>query len=687
MADPASMRVTTTLPWLLLLVFGVMLSLQDIRTFDYWWHLRTGALIAETGSVPKFDPYTYTVPGARWIDIHWLHQLGLHGLYSLGGHAAVVVGKAVFTVALVAVLATIGVRRQRPLVSVAALGLMLLVIADRLMPRPELPTFVCLAGVLALLDRYARRPDLWVYGIVAIQLVWVNVHGLFALGIAVCGIAWVSELLRPLVAPGQALRPARLRRLGAVTALAALASLANPNGLDGALYPIQQLGMIGPPEQRGVFGSLIAELIPLFSEQRPQKPFALATTGLLTLLSALAMLLNWRRLSAADPLLWVAFAYLALGASRNLALFALVAAPITVRNLNDWLDARGGGVASPRLRLAATAVVSLALLGFSVDTARGDFFERLGSYRSFGLGTMDVFYPTGAAEWIASERPPGPIAHHMAAGGYLIWRLHPDYPVMVDGRLEVFGQDRFVELQTPSPERFRKLDQEYRFGMVLVHYSLVPSADLLWWLYLNSNWRLAFLDDVAALFVRVPDEGLGGQVDIDIDDPDVFPPLSDQPGPSDLVRRFARTNFWMSTKRWKPALELWQETVERYPDLPQGPIIHALLLDRNRLSAAAEAILRELLAAEPDSPTLHAQVGDLRLAAGDTDAARTLYEEALRLDPNLPHAMYRRAGIAEADGDPQQAVKLYMRIVARSHPADPLAIGARTRLLALGGAL
>jgi hypothetical protein len=70
--------------WISFLALGFTLGLQKIRTFDCWWQLRTGALIVETGEVPKHDVFTYTVPGARYIDIHWLHQLGLHGLYFRG---------------------------------------------------------------------------------------------------------------------------------------------------------------------------------------------------------------------------------------------------------------------------------------------------------------------------------------------------------------------------------------------------------------------------------------------------------------------------------------------------------------------------------------------------------------------------------------------------------------------------
>jgi len=678
--------VRSVVPWVLLFALALLMSFQDIRTFDYWWHLRTGDLIAATGEVPKVDIFTYTVPGNRWIDIHWLHQLGLHALYALGGHAAVVVGKGVVMCALLGILAGAGGRWRRPLISVVPLALMLLVSADRIMPRPELPTFLCLAGVLVLLDRYQRKPDAWVYAVIPIQMIWVNVHGLFAVGIAVCGIHLVAEAIRPLISPEHSLRRDRVITLAIVTALAALASLANPNGLDGALYPVQQLGMIGPPEERGIFGSVIAELTPPLAGETPFLGPMGWLFGALAALSFAAMVLNWRRIAGSDPLIWVAFLYLALSAQRNVALFAIAAAPIATRNLNEWLDARsfpGARHLGVAWRWAATALVSAALLVCSVGAVNGELYLRGGLARHFGFGVMDVFYPRGAAEWIARERPPGPILHHMADGGYLIWRLYPDYPVMVDGRLEVFGPDRFIELQVPGLARFRALDEEYHFGTVLIHYSLIPSADLIWWLYLNTNWQLSYLDDVAVVFTRVP-EGAPPGDSVDLDAPDVFPPL-DGEGAVDRMQRFARTNFWMSMHRWKRALALWEETRERYPDLEQGPIIHAMLLDRNGFSAASEAILRELLAERPDDPELLANVGDLRLAAGDLDAARELYESALTLDPNSVHALTRRAQVAESDGDPLLAADLYLRVTGLAHPASPMAITARSRLLAISG--
>ncbi len=672
-------RLARAVPWLLLAGLATAFSLQTIRSFDYWWHLRTGALIAETGSVPRFDPYTYTVPGARWIDIHWLHQLGLHGLFQLGGHGAVVWGKAVLMLGLVALLASIGTRRERPYLTCAFLGLMLLITCDRIMPRPELPTFLCLAAILALLDRFQRRGDAWVYGIVGVQLIWVNLHGLFALGIAVCGIYLAAEVLRPILYPDQSLRRDRIQRLAAVVALSVLASFANPNFIEGALYPLQQLGMIGPVDERGTFGSIVAELIPPVGGEQPLNSVALGFVAVLALASFLGMALNWRRLQGSDVLMWVAFLYLALGAKRNLALFALVAAPIAVRNWNEILDRRP---LPPRLRTAAAAATGLFLFATTLDVARGEFFSRIGAHRQFGFGVMEVFFPTQQAEWIAEQRPPGPIAHHMADGGYLIWRLWPDYKVMTDGRLEVYGSEKFIELQGGVPERFRMLDKEYHFGVVLVHYSLIASDAILRWLYFNSNWVLVQVDEVAALFVRANDDRNWEPVDVDA--PDLFRPLEQASDGEFVIRAMGRASFYNALGRNKAALESWEAAIEADRGLAEDPVVHATLLYKAGFASASEAILQQELEKRDDDPLLHVQVGNLRRESGDRDAAREQFERALTIDPRHTQALHQRAVLAEEEGDNEMAGELYLRVLAVAHPADPMAIHARARLMALG---
>lgn len=548
--------------WLALGAFAAALAFQKIRSLDYWMHLRTGRLIWETGAVPPVDPYSYTLPGEPWVDIYWLFQLALHGLHELGGHDAVVLAKGVLAVGLVALLGRIGHRPERTALTLVALTLALVVAGDRIMPRPELPTFLLLAGTLLLFDRFERRGDAWIYAWPLLQLLWVNLHGLFVLGFAVAGAHIAGELARPVLQRG-APRLDRLARLGAAGALALAACLASPNGFDAAVLPLEQLLMIGAPGQRAGVALQSAETASLLRGWPLLSPLLLSAFGALALLSAGAMALNRRRLRPSDPLLWGAFLLLALVAIRNMAIFALLAAPILVRNANGWLDARGA-----RLRgadaLAVCVALGIALLAW--DTARGDFFRRLGSPREPGLGILEAFYPVRAAEWIAVNRPPAPLGHHMADGGYLIWRLHPDYRVLADGRWIYRARPEVVRLT--GEKSFRRLDAKLRFGTVIVRYAPLDMSELLGALYRDRSWQLAFADEVAAVFVRSrPGES---QPDLDVDAPDFFPPLPDERGYGDFVRRVGRARFWTAVGRPRRARAELAEARERHPERLSG---------------------------------------------------------------------------------------------------------------------
>jgi hypothetical protein len=639
--------------------------------------------------VPDRDIYSFTVPGATWIDIHWLHQLVLHTAYSWGGHEGAVILKVLTVVLLTALVASLGWRRDRPLVSHVALVLMLLIAADRFMPRPELPTFVFLAAELVLLQRFARHGDGWIYGIVPIQLLWANVHGLFALGLALIAMSLAAEFLHPLLFPEQPRSWPRIRRLGAVLLLSLGATLVNPNGLDGALYPLQQLNMIGGAEDRGLFGAMIAELIP---------PLARAATGSLQpqllFFAALvvgslgAMAANWRRLATIDVFIWVAFLYLALGAFRNVALFAVVATPIFVRNVHEFLDARaeaGKARAATRGRAAAlNAAAVLGTLALAGAASSGWLYERLGGQRAPGLGVMETFHPVGAVDWIEKNRPQGPICHHMADGGYLIWRLHPDYPVMTDGRLEVYGEQRFLELQFPNPDAFRAVDERYSCGLVMIRYSLIDSFALLRWLYFHPRWQLVFVDEAAALFAGAPAAGAIRWPEVDVDAEDLFDTGSADRGIEDLARRRARTVLFGALGRPERALALHRETAERYPDSPDTLQVQVMLLQQAHREAEAEQLLRRHLEDQPDELWARVRLSDLMLTRGDLLAAREQLDAALEVDPFDAGALQRSGLIAERSGDLTEAVRLYALAFKKGRVTDPAVVQAVTRLRALG---
>ena len=163
------------------LALTFLLGAFPLKDTDFWWHLRTGDLIRQTGQVPHHDLYTYTVANHRWIDLHWGFQVALSWGFAHGGVVFLSLAKCAITCAAVFLLIT--ARRRDWPVWVALLAWLpaVLVLGGRMYIRPETLTLLYLAIDLAIVFRWERYPALALL-LPVVQLAWVNSHGLFVLG-------------------------------------------------------------------------------------------------------------------------------------------------------------------------------------------------------------------------------------------------------------------------------------------------------------------------------------------------------------------------------------------------------------------------------------------------------------------------------------------------------------------------
>ncbi len=218
------------------LALTFLLGVFPLKDTDFWWHLRTGDLIRQTGQVPRTDIYTFTLPpGSPWIDLHWGFQVALSWGYAHGGVVGLNLAKCAITCAAMLLLVTAR-RRDWPVWAMLLAWLpALLVLSGRMYVRPETLSLLFLACYLAILFRWDRSPWL-ALALPVVQVVWVNVQGLFVLGPIVLSFALLDAALRPgSFAPG---RRRWWRIVGLATLLTGLACLVNPYGLTGALYPL-----------------------------------------------------------------------------------------------------------------------------------------------------------------------------------------------------------------------------------------------------------------------------------------------------------------------------------------------------------------------------------------------------------------------------------------------------------------
>src|SRR5207247_409235 len=156
--------------------------LQDPGT---GWHLVTGRLILDTGSVPARDLFSYTAAGHPWIDQSWLFDAASALLVRLGG-LPLFATVSVLVYASIPVLVFRRALRMRAAMA-PALGLTVLaylVLLSHAIARPHIVTYVFFALVLERLDdfqngRLAARALWW---LPLLALVWANVHGDFLAG-------------------------------------------------------------------------------------------------------------------------------------------------------------------------------------------------------------------------------------------------------------------------------------------------------------------------------------------------------------------------------------------------------------------------------------------------------------------------------------------------------------------------
>ena len=179
------------------LALTFLLGAFPLKDTDFWWHLRTGDLIRQTGQVPQHRPL-HVHRGEPSLD---RPPLGFPGGAELGvrpgrGRGALSLAKCVITCVAVFLLVTAR-RRDWPVwVMLLAWLPALLVLGGRMYIRPETLTLLYLAIDLAILSRWERYPALALL-LPVVQVAWVNTQGLFVLGPILVAFALVDALFRP----------------------------------------------------------------------------------------------------------------------------------------------------------------------------------------------------------------------------------------------------------------------------------------------------------------------------------------------------------------------------------------------------------------------------------------------------------------------------------------------------------
>jgi hypothetical protein len=491
------------------------------------WHIRTGQLILSTHSFPRVDPFSSSLGGQPWFAWEWLYDCIVGWLESVAGLNGVVASTALVIAFTFAWTFRLLLRRGVNLLWTLVLVLLATSAAMiHFLARPHVVSWLFTVLWFWVLESTEREPagswKLWL--LPPLMLLWVNLHGGFLvafvlLAIYAFGAAWQWFALdddgdhfdRAL----QRIRASsRSRRLTLIALLSVAATFVNPYGFQlhvhiyrylSNRFLMDHIDEFQSPDfhyvaQKCFAGLLLLALVGLSARPREKHRGITATYGLLLLFAVYSGLYASRNIPVSSLLLilvigpWLSEAW-------------------PTNAIAEWIKARAGRQpagatqSQPSTFLQRMAAIDGELRGHVWPCAAVLFVVwvaaqggKLGATSMMDVHFNPKRFPVDAVDYIAAHHVPGPIVSTDSWGGYLIYRLYPQVPIVLDDRHDFYGEKFFqsyLKMVQVEPGWQDVLLQNHAASVVVPKNSALANI-----LSETRGWRAIYTDDVAAVFLQ-----------------------------------------------------------------------------------------------------------------------------------------------------------------------------------------
>ncbi len=469
-AQPSSTRAAAvsyeTAPlWLALAVFALCaFSPAVLNDGDTWSHVATGDLILGHRAVPRVDPFSFSLSGAPWTAHEWLAEALFALAHRIAGWSGVVLLTGAAAGAATFVVARRAARELTGPALIAVMALCLGLMSGGLLARPHilaLPVLALWADQL-FAARERRAPPLAAAGL---MMLWANLHGGFAFGLALIGPFALEALwLAPV---GRRVSVFTDWALFAVASL--MAALITPFGIEGLLFPLKLT--------RLAYLAQIKEWQPEnFAHPGPLE-FALLALIALALTKPL-------RLAPMRLLLLLGLIHMSLQHMRHETLLAIAAPMLLARPIAEALGARAPTPAVGRGMAFGALALALALTGarLAAPIVRGDSSTA----------------PISALAAVPAGLRDKPVLNNYAFGGYFIYAgLRP----FIDGRADMFGDaflSEYARILAGEPQAVEAALKRWDIAWTI----FAPGQRAVATMDHEPGWRRLYADAWAVVHVR-----------------------------------------------------------------------------------------------------------------------------------------------------------------------------------------
>ncbi|MBI5962143.1 MAG: hypothetical protein HY863_01605 [Chloroflexi bacterium] len=456
-----------------LLILLSLALLLPLSPQDYWWYLRLGQDVAQSGSVPTVDTYSFTQAGTSFFYQSWLAALVFWKTYQAGGLVLTFFLRAV-VIAITYTLLWILVRNAGAGPRLASLLTILAALAgsSNWSFRPQLfiyPIFVLTLFILAKWTQGEKR-GLWLLPV--LSMLWVNLHGSFPLLFVLGAFAFVFG-------------KGNKKQLAIAFVISALTIFINPHGIYVLGYVKDMLS--APSNQQ-----FSVEWMPMVNRGWQANLFF----AWLLIFAPLAAL-SPRKLSLLEWVNFIFFGWLALLGIRYVIWFIFIMVILTASLLAEfgarYLD-KPIEKEKPVINIFAACL--LLLIPFSLLPGFRD------SWWPDAPRAYDNANPIEATEWLASHPElTGPLWSDFSYSSYLIFAL-PSRPVWIDTRFELYPPEqweKYIAIANASPQWENLLGEE---NIQLVMLSAGGEPLLITAMKNSNQWCGIYRDEDAMIFSK-----------------------------------------------------------------------------------------------------------------------------------------------------------------------------------------
>ncbi|MFZ2523615.1 MAG: tetratricopeptide repeat protein [Minisyncoccia bacterium] len=507
--------------WLKTFVFLLVLAFYSIISFhkielptydDLPRQIKIGEEVIQGNfNILYKNTFSYVEPDQTFYNHHWLSGVIFYLLFIFLGWNGIVLVKVLVLLLFFSLLFFTALKKADFWVVALASIPTLIILSERTALRPEIFSYLFISIFLYILFHFRDNPNSkLVYALVPLQILWVNMHVLFSIGIMLAGGFLFESLLHNheqiLLNLRNSLRNnPYLRKLAIVFMALVLVSFLNPRGIGGVFYRYSTSYPVVITEfqtlsqfERGLVSSgtiqlttfkicvfllLVSFLIKIFYLYK-KKELKIKSIPVFYLLSSIATI------------------YIGFRILRGVTLFAVIFLIVFSDQVNYIYLLLRDKLKTKYRFLPKAAFILLLLVLIFIPNVRSS----ISPYSVFGSGLVDV--ANDSINFFNDNNLKGPIFNDSDSGSYLIYNLYPKYKVFADNRFGdaysvEYGKNTYLPVFNDEGA-WLEVSKKYDFQTIFLYqYGAGGEVrNFIWRRFRDPAWVLVYVDRYNVIFVR-----------------------------------------------------------------------------------------------------------------------------------------------------------------------------------------